>query len=203
MVIVNYGVGNLASIHNMLKRIGVQAAISSNAGDIKNADKIILPGIGAFDHCMKELNASGLRDIIEKKVFEEHTPVLGVCVGCQMLMQKSEEGREAGLGWLEGDVIGFRKDRLPEGYKIPHMSWTDVQSQDDSLLYKDIKDPRFYFVHSFHIETPDNSLVTATAKYGYQFVASVGKGHIQGVQFHPEKSHKFGMALYANFVNKF
>lgn len=203
LVIVNYGVGNLGSIFNMLKKIGKPAVITSNPEDISKADKIVLPGIGAFDYCMKELNASGLRPIIEKKVFESNTPILGVCVGCQMLMADSEEGNEPGLGWLKGKVIGFRKDRMLPGNKIPHMSWTDIQPLPDALLYEKIETPRFYFVHSYHIETDDKSIVTATAEYGYRFVASVGKEHIQGVQFHPEKSHRFGMQLYANFANNF
>jgi len=202
IAIINYGIGNLASIQNMFKKAGVESAITSDQASIKHASKIILPGIGHFDHCMKEFNASGLRPLIEKRVLEENVPVLGVCVGCQMLMESSEEGTEKGLGWIEGRVVRFRSNMLPAGYKIPHMSWTDVAPKPAQPLYKDIVEPRFYFVHSYHLET-DPEFVSATADYGYRFVASVHRGNIQGVQFHPEKSHKFGLQLYSNFQKNF
>ena len=202
VAIVNYGIGNLASIQNMLKKAGVDAAVTASKEIIQNASKIILPGVGHFDHCMKEFNASGLRPIVERKVLEQKTPMLGICVGCQMLMQSSEEGKEKGLGWIEGQVVRFRAAMMPPTCKIPHMSWTDVSPSNGHGLYKDIFEPRFYFVHSFHLEAnPKN--VTATADYGYQFVASVQKENIQGVQFHPEKSHKFGLQLYSNFYKNF
>ena len=203
VAIINYGVGNLASIQNMFKKAGVEARITSEDSVIETASKLILPGIGHFDHCMKEFNASGLRNIIEKKVFQEKKPILGVCVGCQMLMESSEEGNEKGLGWISGKVIRFRQEKLPADCKIPHMSWSDVKPQDDQPLYRGIASPRFYFVHSYHVEATDPTSVTATADYGYTFTASVGKHHIQGVQFHPEKSHKFGMQLYSNFAKNF
>jgi len=202
IAIINYGIGNLASIQNMFKKAAVDATISNERNEIAVASKIILPGIGHFDHCMKEFNASGLRPLIEKRVLEDRVPVLGVCVGCQMLMQSSEEGSETGLGWIEGRVVRFRSSAMPPECKIPHMSWTDVHPRKDHLLYAGIADPRFYFVHSYHLEA-DPEFVTATADYGYRFVASVGSGNIQGVQFHPEKSHKFGMQLYSNFAKNF
>lgn len=201
IAIIDYGIGNISSIANMLKKAGVQSTITSSSAVIDQASKIILPGIGAFDHCMQQFNASGLRPIIEKKVVSNGTPLLGVCVGCQMLMERSEEGNEKGLGWIKGEVVKFKKDRLPEGYKIPHMSWTDVIPAANHPLYEGIVDPRFYFVHSYHIDGANGTSVTAVAEYGYSFAASVGKENIQGVQFHPEKSHRFGLQLYANFGN--
>ena len=201
--IVNYGVGNLASIYNMLKKIGVEAKITQDSAELQSSSRIILPGIGAFDHCMQQFNASGLRPIVEEKALNSNIPVLGVCVGCQMLMEQSEEGKEKGLGWIKGKVVRFNKDKLPAEYKIPHMSWSDVQPTQGQPLYRDLDNPRFYFVHSYHIEAADPTLVTATAEYGYRFVASVGKQNIQGVQFHPEKSHRFGMKIYQNFANNF
>jgi len=203
LAIVNYGVGNLASIFNMLKKIGVESIIADKPEQIANADKIILPGIGAFDHCMQQFNQSGLRPLVEEKVFDKKTPVLGVCVGCQMLMESSEEGNEPGLGWLKGKVVRFKKEQLPQGYKVPHMAWTDVQPVNNAIIYQNIADPRFYFVHSFHILADDRSDVTGSSEYGYEFTASVGRDHIQGVQFHPEKSHKFGMQLYSNYSKLF
>ena len=203
VAIVNYGVGNLASIQNMFKKIGIAAAVTNDIAQIRAADRIILPGIGAFDHCMQQFNNSGLRPVVEEMVFEKKLPVLGVCVGCQMLVESSEEGNEPGLGWLKGKVIKFKKELLPSDHKIPHMAWTDVKATDSGSIYNGIAEPRFYFVHSYHIVADNPANVTAFARYGYEFVASVGEGHIQGVQFHPEKSHRFGMQLYTNFSNSF
>ena len=202
IAIINYGIGNLASIQNMLKKAGVESAITTEKEIIQKASKIILPGIGHFDHCMKQFNASGFRPVIEKRVMEDRTPLLGVCVGCQMLMESSEEGTEKGLGWIKGRVVRFKSSMMPPECKIPHMSWTDVYPKNGQVLFKDIAEPRFYFVHSYHLEA-DSQDVTATAHYGYPFVASVGRGNLQGVQFHPEKSHKFGLQLYSNFQNNF
>jgi len=203
LVIVNYGVGNLASIFNMLKKIGVQSVISSDADEIMQADKIILPGVGHFDYCMQQLRATNFYDALHEKVLTHKTPVLGICVGSQMLMEQSEEGNETGLGWIKGKVVRFKKDELPSDHKIPHMSWSDVHAKNDHPLYAGIDEPRFYFVHSYHIQPNDAADVTATADYGKPFTASVGHGHIQGVQFHPEKSHRFGMQLYSNFAQRF
>lgn len=203
VAIINYGVGNLASISNMLKKAGIKAELTADPDIIRQASKIILPGVGAFDYCMQQFNASGLREMVTKRVFDEQVPVLGVCVGSQMLVENSEEGNEPGLGWIKGRVVKFRTDRLPHGYKIPHMSWTDIHPEGSQPLYAGIDEPRFYFVHSYHIETENPAEVTATADYGYRFTASVGRGHIQGVQFHPEKSHRFGIELYKNFASNF
>ncbi|MGB8194446.1 MAG: imidazole glycerol phosphate synthase subunit HisH [Chitinophagaceae bacterium] len=202
LAIINYGIGNLASIYNMLRKAGIPAEITSDKETIAKAQKIVLPGVGAFDYCMQQFNASGLRELVTHRAFNEQVPVLGVCVGSQMLMESSEEGNEPGLGWLPGKVVKFKKDSMPGEYKIPHMGWTDVQPASGNELYAGIDEPRFYFVHSYHIQTSPE-LVTATADYGYSFTASVGKGHIQGVQFHPEKSHRFGLQLYTNFANNF
>jgi len=201
--IINYGVGNITSILNMLKKIGVPARITSNETDIRQAEKIILPGVGHFDYCMQQLKKAPFFDQLQLRVLEEKIPVLGVCVGSQMLMESSEEGKEPGLGWLAGKVVKFNKDQLPAGYKIPHMGWTDVQPNGNNPLYEGIAEPRFYFVHSYHIQPVDPAHVTGLADYGGRFTASVGSGHIQGVQFHPEKSHKFGMRLYGNFAKHF
>ena len=175
IVIIDYGVGNLKSIKNILKKVGSVAEISASKDDISNATKLILPGVGNFDHCMKTFNQSGLRDIVENKVISGKTPVLGICAGCQMLMEGSEEGTETGLSWLPGKVVHFDAGRLTNGAKIPHMGWANVQPKYPNGLYENITDPRFYFVHSFHIDGVDDTYVTATANYGYEFVASVQK----------------------------
>jgi glutamine amidotransferase len=202
LVIVDYGVGNLAAIKNMLKKAGSDSLISEDPETIRKADKLILPGVGAFDTCAGKLQASGLIPLLNRKVLEEKTPTLGVCVGMQLLTEGSEEGVLPGLGWIRGRVVRFRQDRMPAGTKVPHMGWTDVELCKPSPLFREMyAEPRFYFVHSYHPELtePDDALVRA--HYGYTFVAGMEKGNILGVQFHPEKSHKFGMKLLANFVN--
>lgn len=200
VAILDYGIGNINSIGNMLKKIGVPAIITSDVEKIRQAGKIILPGVGHFDYCMQQLQKAPFFDLLQERVMEEKIPVLGVCVGCQMLMEKSDEGKEKGLGWIKGSVVRFHQNKMPETKKVPHMSWSDVMPSGSTLLYKDIIEPRFYFVHSYHVEC-DEAYVSGKADYGYEFTASVQKDNIMGVQFHPEKSHKFGMKLYQNFYN--
>lgn len=202
-VILDYGIGNVSSIYNMLNRLGIPSIISSRPEVVNDAGKIILPGVGHFDYCMKQLKAAPFFENLNKKVLEEKTPILGVCVGCQMLMNESEEGEEKGLGWISGKVIKFRADALPASLKVPHMAWTEVNVKPQQLLFNEIQDPRFYFVHSYHLLCNDDSCITSTATYGYEFIASIKYSNIQGVQFHPEKSHKFGMKLYENFHRHF
>jgi glutamine amidotransferase len=201
LVIVDYGVGNLASIRNMLKKIGVEGVISSRAEDILKADKLILPGVGAFDTCAQKLQESGLLETLQQKVIRDKTPVLGVCVGMQLLTQGSEEGKLPGLGWIKGQIVKFKKEQLPASFKIPHMGWREVKLNKQSKLFSEMfEEPRFYFVHSYHpvLDNPEDALMTAD--YGYSFVAGMEHDNIMGVQFHPEKSHKFGMKLLDNFV---
>ena len=204
VVIIDYGVGNLASIKNMLKRIGVDAIISSDEKELLAANKIILPGVGAFDTCALQLQQSGLTTTLSKKVLDDKTPVLGVCVGAQLLLEGSEEGSLSGLGWIKGRNVKFNYSKMPKGYKIPHMSWTDVTPAKSSRLLEGLEnDARFYFVHSYHAQlaNPEDAVLTAT--YGYPFVAGVERSNILGVQFHPEKSHHFGMKLLNNFVKNY
>lgn len=203
LTIVDYGVGNLASIKNMLKKAGVESLISSDEGEILAADKLILPGVGAFDTCVEKLQASGLTRVLNTKVLDMGTPVLGVCVGLQLLTEGSEEGVLPGLGWIKGRVIRFRQDRMPQDLKIPHMGWTDVTLSKPSVLFEDMhEEMRFYFVHSYHVSLDDPADALVTAHYGYDFVAGVERGNIAGMQFHPEKSHKFGLKLLANFAGR-
>lgn len=204
LTIVDYGVGNLASIKNMLKRVGEDALISSEPEAILQADKLILPGVGAFDTCAGKLHDSGLLPILNKKVIEEKTPLLGVCVGMQLLTEGSEEGVLPGLGWIPGRIVRFRYDRLQPGLKVPHMGWTEVIVNKESRLFTGMfSNPRFYFVHSYHPEIthPEDALLNAT--HGYSFVAGLERNNILGVQFHPEKSHKYGMKLFENFVSNY
>lgn len=201
ITIVNYGVGNLSSIKNMLSKIGVASQISAHADEIRDADKVILPGVGAFDHCMRMFNASGLRETVTAKALDEKVPVLGICVGLQMLGESSEEGTEPGLGWIKGRCVRFRQQLLGT-LKIPHMGWTEVRaSRPSSLMEGYMEEPRFYFVHSYHLELTNEADELLTAAYGYDFTAAARRDNITGVQFHPEKSHKFGMKLLENFAN--
>jgi imidazole glycerol-phosphate synthase subunit HisH len=203
LTIVDYGVGNLASMQNMLKKIGVPSLITSLERDILLAEKLILPGVGAFDTCAEKLEQSGLIEVLNRKVMEEKTPVLGVCVGMQLLAEGSEEGKLPGLGWIKGKIIKFKQDQLPINTKIPHMGWTDVVVAKTSRLFETMHaEPRFYFVHSFHARLIDETDALVYADYGYKFVAGVERGNVMGVQFHPEKSHKFGMKLLENFATK-
>ncbi|HEY4206558.1 MAG TPA: imidazole glycerol phosphate synthase subunit HisH [Puia sp.] len=204
VTIVDYGVGNLASIKNMLKKLGSEALITSQEQDILSAEKLILPGVGAFDTCAEKLRQSGLIDTLNRKVLEERTPVLGVCVGMQLLTEGSEEGVLPGLGWIRGRVVRFRQDRMPAGTKIPHMGWTDVILNKPSPLFEGMyEEPRFYFVHSYHPELADPADGLLLAEHGYRFVAGMEHENIIGVQFHPEKSHKFGMKLFSNFMKNY
>jgi imidazole glycerol-phosphate synthase subunit HisH len=199
IIILEYGIGNISSINNMLKKAGVEAKISNNNEEIQQAGKLILPGVGHFDHCMTELKKAPFYELVQKRVLEEKVPVLGVCVGHQMLFERSEEGNAAGLGWIPGEVVRFDSSRMPAGYKIPHMAWTDTNAVPGAPLFQKLEEPRFYFVHSYHARC-DAQHIQATASYGYEFVASVRRDNIYGVQFHPEKSHRFGMEVYRNFA---
>lgn len=204
LCIVDYGVGNLASIKNMLKKIGVDAEISGNDIDINAADKLILPGVGAFDTCVEKLQQSGLQELLNRRALSDKIPVLGICVGMQLLLSGSEEGTLPGLGWISGKNVKFNQEKMPAGMKIPHMGWTDVIAAKSSRLLDPLYDePRYYFVHSYHAQLERESDALLYAEYGYNYVAALEKENILGVQFHPEKSHKFGMQLLENFVKNY
>ncbi|NWG08525.1 MAG: imidazole glycerol phosphate synthase subunit HisH [Chloroflexi bacterium] len=202
IIIVDYGMGNLGSILNMLKKVGAPVVkISSDAKEIERAEKLILPGVGAFDTGMQRLRETGLIPLLNEKVLQAKTPTLGVCLGMQLITKVSEEGKLPGLGWLDAETIRFRFDPVKNGLKIPHMGWNTVKVHRAGTLFKDMyPDARFYFVHSFHIVAHNASDILTTTDYGYEFVSAVQQEHIMAVQFHPEKSHKFGMKLYKNFV---
>jgi glutamine amidotransferase len=199
IAIVDYEIGNLAAIANMFSRLGVLCEITADPVKIENADKIILPGNGAFDACMQSLRATGLIPLLNEKVLTRKTPLLGICVGAQMLGYGSEEGTEAGLGWLDIEVKRF--PALPD-FRVPHMGWCHVKnvSLDHPLFEKLNEDARFYFVHSYYLDPANAEEVLLTANYGKDFAAAVGKDNIVGVQFHPEKSHRFGKKLLAQFA---
>lgn len=204
ITIVDYGVGNLASIQNMLARANVDSRICSSEFEIRSASKLILPGVGAFDTCVIKLHESGLLDTLNTKVLHERIPVMGVCVGHQLLFETSEEGKMPGLGWLKGKVVKFAGLEKPVKLKVPHMGWTEVVPAKQSRILTDLQEAvRFYFVHSYFALPDDPADVLMHATYGVPFTAAVEKGNILGVQFHPEKSHRYGLKLLANFAAYF
>jgi glutamine amidotransferase len=202
IVIVDYGMGNLGSIANMLKKIRVKAIISSNIVDIERASKIILPGIGAFDAGMQELEKRGLIPILNRKVLKDKTPILGVCLGMQLFTQQSEEGHCSGLGWFDAETVRFQYKADQSDLKIPNMGWNSIHiTQSNPILNDEAEeDLWFYFVHSYHVVCRNHNNILATSFNGYEFAAAIIKDNIIGTQFHPEKSHKYGMELMKNFV---
>jgi imidazole glycerol-phosphate synthase subunit HisH len=198
ITIVDYGLGNLGSVLNMLKRIGVKGEVKSDLKSIENASKLILPGVGAFDTAMKNLNESNLTSVLKIKALEEKTPIMGICLGMQILMNSSEEGSKVGLGLIDGEVKKFSYD--DSQLKIPHMGWNYVyKSRNDVPLINGLGDSKFYFVHSYYVKVKDKTNSLLTTNYGIEFDSGVIKDNIYGFQFHPEKSHKFGMKLFENF----
>lgn len=205
LTIIDYGSGNLNSIKNILKRLNINSVISDNCEGVMNADKLILPGVGSFDAGMMQLHKSGLVNAMTEKVINQHIPILGICLGAQLLTKYSEEGKEAGLGWINGRTVSFDKTKLTDKHKMPHMAWSSVTDYKSSKLFENMwVDPRFYFVHSYHLEIDNKDEILVNANYnGYEFIAGVEKNNILGVQFHPEKSHKYGMKIFENFVNNY
>ena len=200
VTIVDYGMGNLASIKNMLKKIGTGAEITSDSEVLKKATKIILPGVGAFDNAMDNIKNRGLLEVLTYKAMIEQIPFLGICLGMQILMNKSEEGTLPGLGWINGQVKRFTFEQGAQQLKVPHMGWNLIEARDTSNLFRNLNEPRFYFVHSYYVHCENEEDILATTKYGIQFVSSVRRVNIFGTQFHPEKSHKFGMQVLRNFL---
>ncbi len=201
ITIVDYKTGNLGSIQNILKRIGENSVVTSDKDEIARASKLILPGVGAFDTGMRNLTELGLIDILSKKVIVEKTPVLGICLGMQLLSGGSEEGSMPGLGWIDAEIVRFRfKDSIE--YKIPHIGWNFIRQHKTSRLFDNMySDARFYFVHSYFFRANDMEDILTSTTYEIEFTSAVERGNILGVQFHPEKSHKFGMKLLKNFVD--
>jgi len=204
IVVIDSLTGNLGSITNMLKKIGASAVISSSISDVERADKLILPGVGAFDSGMKNLHDLGLMPVLQHKVITNRTPILGICLGMQMFTTRSEEGNLPGLGWLDAETVRFKFDNDQTVQNVPHMGWNTVNVIRESALFDDMySEPRFYFVHSYHVVCHNDEDVVTKTFHGYDFASVIMRGNMIGVQFHPEKSHKFGMKLLKNFVNSF
>ena len=203
-IVVDYELGNVGSLLNMLKKAGVQAKLSGDPEVIRQATRLFLPGVGAFDTGMANLDRLGIRPALEEAVLERKVPVLGICLGFQLLTKSSEEGLLPGLGWLDAETVALRNIAGNPGLRVPHMGWSRVQSGDATLFSGLEKDGRFYFVHTYGVkEDTCRDTILATSEYGCRFVSSAARGHIAGVQFHPEKSHQYGLRLLQNFVANF
>jgi glutamine amidotransferase len=201
ITIVDYNMGNLGSISNMLKKLGVPSKITADAQEIAVASKLILPGVGAFDAGMDNLARSGLLPVLDERVRRAGVPTLGICLGMQLMTRRSEEGQREGLGWVDAEALRFRP--ADAALKVPHMGWNLVRPTRSSPLTDGLPDePRFYFVHSFHVRCQNPGDVLLTTRYGEEIHSAFQHGNVSGVQFHPEKSHKFGMALLRNFAEK-
>lgn len=192
--IVDYGMGNIGSIANMLKRIGEECRLVKNPRELNEGEKIILPGVGAFDNAMRRLNEFGFSQAIVQQI-HWGTPLLGICLGMQLLGTKSSEGQLPGLNLIPGNIIRFEREA---GFKIPHMGWNKVHFKQSSL-YEGLEGNKFYFVHSYHFVPEKEEYILGETNYGIKFVSSVNNANVYGVQFHPEKSHKYGMQLLKNF----
>lgn len=199
ITIVDYGMGNVGSVFNMLRKLRAKVQISSDKNQIAKSDKLILPGVGNFDRGMDSLNSSGLATILSEQVLVNKKPILGICLGMQMMTRGSEEGTKPGLGWVSADTVKFS---TINNLKVPHMGWNQVKSSIDAKLFESALDEpeRFYFVHSYYVRADNSQDVAAYCHYGHDFVASFEVGNIMGVQFHPEKSHLFGMNLFQRFI---
>jgi glutamine amidotransferase len=203
VTIVDYGMGNLGSIQNMLRKIGVRHQLSSDPNRVAGAAKLILPGVGAFSQGMEGIRSRSLIPALERSVVDNGVPILGICLGMHLLTQSSEEGEGLGLGWIDASCVKFHfsGNDADQRLKIPHMGWNHVLPNPQSKLYAGWNDiPRFYFVHSYYVLCRDPLDAASTTEYGIPFASSIERGHIYGVQFHPEKSHKFGMELLSRFA---
>lgn len=199
LVIIDYGLGNLASVQNMFRKLGVKdVLISGKSEEVMKADKLLLPGVGAFDAGMEHLTKSGLVETLNQKVLQEKVPILGICLGMQLLTKSSEEGALPGLGWINARTVKFQPDPSL-GLKVPHMGWEYVKVTKQNALLPEKAHSRFYFVHSYHVVCEDPEQSIGLADFGGPFTCMVNKDNIFGTQFHPEKSLKFGMEVLKNF----
>jgi glutamine amidotransferase len=202
ITIVDYGVGNAQAFISLFKSLGIMAKRANTPESLHGASRLILPGVGHFDHAMQKLNTSGLRPKLEDLVLGLNIPIMGICVGMQMLGEGSEEGMMSGLAWIPGNVKALSNKIQPTQLPMPHMGWNFLQPNPNSILFSKGFDgpPQFYFLHSYYFDARSKSDVAATAHYGINFDAVVSRGHIHGVQCHPEKSHGWGKQLLKNFA---
>lgn len=202
ITIIDYGVGNIFAFQNVFKRLNLESRIAKTVADLNDVDKLILPGVGHFDYAMNRLNSSGMRTRLDELVLKEKKPVIGICVGMQMMANNSDEGKEPGLGWIDATVKKFDPATIDYHTKLPHMGWNDVYPKEGHPLFDGLeKDAIFYFLHSFYFLCNQDQDSIATSEYGTTFTSSVNKDNVYGIQFHPEKSHSYGEKLLFNFAN--
>lgn len=203
ITIVDYGLGNIKAFANVYKRLNIPACYASTPEQLQQASKIILPGVGAFDHAMHKLNTSGLRETLDNLVLEKKVPVIGICVGMQMMANDSEEGISKGLGWINGTVkrFSYPNEEVAKKHPLPHMGWNDINPVKASALVANLDEyKRFYFLHSYYFQCANTADIVATANYGFDYACIVNHGNVYGIQCHPEKSHHNGVALLKNFA---
>jgi len=201
IAIVDYGSGNVQAIANIYRRLDIQTFLATSPPDLECADRIILPGVGAFDQAMSHLNESGLRATLNKRVLEDEVPLLGICVGMQLLARRSDEGSLPGLGWIDADVRRFDDSLFAQRTRLPHMGWNDIERRREHALLGALDEQcGFYFLHSFYVACDRPQDVLAETEYGLRFHAAVQVRNVLGVQFHPEKSHHNGVQLLKNFA---
>ncbi|RAP27561.1 imidazole glycerol phosphate synthase subunit HisH [Candidatus Marinamargulisbacteria bacterium SCGC AG-333-B06] len=200
--ILDYGTGSIGSLVNMIKKVGGKAQVIYTAKEIQNSRKLILPGVGSFDFGMDNLNKNKLVDALNTAVLQNKIPILGICLGMQLLVTKSEEGKKMGLNWIKASVKRFNfSDDKHKDLKVPHMAWNSVKIKQNNLLFKHIVDEnRFYFTHSYHLSGVALDNIVTETSYGYSFISSIHQDNIYGVQFHPEKSHQYGKQVIKNFL---
>ena len=201
IVVIDYGMGNLGSVANIIKKVGHTCTVTSDLSVIEKAEKLILPGVGSFDNGMENLNRLGISEVLTKKVIQDKTPILGICLGAQLMLEASEEGKLSGLNWIKGEVIKFRFAEKQINQRIPHMGWNQVEIKKQNSVFNNMYDnPKFYFVHSYHFQLENAADTLTTTDYGYEFASGFSKENITGFQFHPEKIHKYGMLVYKIFL---
>lgn len=200
ITLVDYGLGNVRAFINIYRRLNIGVQVARTADELATAERIILPGVGAFDWAMTRLNDSGMRVCLDDLVLKQKRPVLGVCVGMQMMARRSDEGSLPGLGWLDAEVRRFDEARFTQKTHLPHMGWNDVEPRESASLFQGMVEPRFYFLHSYYMAPADPANVLAVTEYNGAFTSAVRAENVFGTQFHPEKSHHWGIQLLKNFA---
>ncbi|MCE4217588.1 imidazole glycerol phosphate synthase subunit HisH [Pseudarcicella sp. GAP-15] len=201
ITLIDYGVGNIFAFQNVYKRLNIPTKIAKTSDDLEAAEKLILPGVGSFDYAMNQLNNSGMREKLDQLVLETKIPIIGICVGMQMMGNRSDEGKSDGLGWINADILKFDENLISHRTKLPHMGWNDVVPVANHPLFEGLeKDAIFYFLHSFYFKCNNLHESIAVSDYGITFTSAVNYNNIYGIQFHPEKSHQNGEKLLHNFA---